>query len=217
LEKEEILEELKKLKPIDWFAAYQTVRIDGEVLLNGWRDKDLSRIEKFRPEDFKDKVVLDIGCSAGALCIIALEMGAKAVYGVDCMDDVIDLAKKIAELTRKDIKYAVANVKYPDFSKKVKNAFGLSSFDTVFFLSVVRSCGPPTQYGGTDEVDYEVVFNNLNAFTKEVLYFEGHGQDTEGQYREQFSRYLNSDHIEFLGMNTDTKAQPRPFFRCLMR
>ncbi|KAK4055939.1 Nuclear SAM-dependent mono-and asymmetric methyltransferase [Microbotryomycetes sp. JL221] len=49
-----------------------------------WRNKHL----------FKDKVVLDVGCGTGILCMFAAKAGAKKVIGVD-MSNIIDQATKI--------------------------------------------------------------------------------------------------------------------------
>jgi len=43
---------------------------------------------------FRDKVVLDVGCGTGILCMFAAKAGAKKVIGVD-MSDIIDQAKVI--------------------------------------------------------------------------------------------------------------------------
>ncbi|SGY16263.1 BQ5605_C012g06823 [Microbotryum silenes-dioicae] len=43
---------------------------------------------------FKDKVVLDVGCGTGILCMFAAQAGAKKVIGVD-MSNIIDQAQKI--------------------------------------------------------------------------------------------------------------------------
>lgn len=43
---------------------------------------------------FKDKVVLDVGCGTGILCMFAAKAGAKLVIGVD-MADIIDQARLI--------------------------------------------------------------------------------------------------------------------------
>merc|ERR1712024_140035 len=40
---------------------------------------------------FKDKVVLDVGCGTGILCMFAKKAGAKHVYGID-MSSIIDHA-----------------------------------------------------------------------------------------------------------------------------
>jgi len=45
---------------------------------------------------FKDKVVLDVGCGTGILCMFASKAGAKHVYGID-MSSIIDHAKTIVK------------------------------------------------------------------------------------------------------------------------
>ena len=45
---------------------------------------------------FKDKVVLDVGCGTGILCMFAKKAGAKHVYGID-MSSIIEHAKTIVK------------------------------------------------------------------------------------------------------------------------
>jgi protein arginine N-methyltransferase 1 len=45
---------------------------------------------------FKDKVVLDVGCGTGILCMFAAKAGAKKVIGID-MSNIIDQAQKIID------------------------------------------------------------------------------------------------------------------------
>jgi len=48
------------------------------------------------PLDFKNKVVLDVGCGTGILSIFAAQAGAKKVYAVEA-SDMADMARKLVE------------------------------------------------------------------------------------------------------------------------
>ena len=61
---------------------------------------------------FKDKVVLDVGCGTGILCMFAAKAGAKQVIGVDCSD--------ILEQTTKIVAQNVAETGLPDVITLVK-------------------------------------------------------------------------------------------------
>lgn len=67
-----------------YFDSYSHFGIHEEML------KDSVRTETYRnailnnPQLFKDKVVLDIGCGTGILCLFAAQAGAKKVYGIEC-------------------------------------------------------------------------------------------------------------------------------------
>lgn len=56
---------------------------------------------------FKDKVVLDVGCGTGILCMFAAKAGAKQVIGVDCSDIIeqsrIIVAQNVAETGLPDV------------------------------------------------------------------------------------------------------------------
>ena len=45
---------------------------------------------------FKDKIVMDVGCGTGILCMFAAKAGAKKVIGVEC-SSIIHQAKKIID------------------------------------------------------------------------------------------------------------------------
>lgn len=50
---------------------------------------------------FKDKVVLDVGCGTGILCMFAAKAGAKKVIGVD-MSSIVDQARVIVKDNKLD-------------------------------------------------------------------------------------------------------------------
>jgi len=77
----------------DYFEGYSHIGIHEEML------KDTIRTNTYRdailqnPSDYKDKIVLDVGCGSGILSFFAIQAGAKKVYGVDA-SDIIDEAQK---------------------------------------------------------------------------------------------------------------------------
>jgi len=48
----------------------------------------------FEEKDFKNKVVLDVGCGFGTLLIYALRKGAKTAYGIEISEEDLKTAKK---------------------------------------------------------------------------------------------------------------------------
>jgi type I protein arginine methyltransferase len=53
------------------------------MLKDAVRTRAYQRAIEENPQDFKDKIVLDIGCGTGILSIFAARAGAKHVYAVD--------------------------------------------------------------------------------------------------------------------------------------
>ena len=43
---------------------------------------------------FRDKVVLDVGCGTGILCMFAAQAGARKVIGIEC-SGIIEVAERI--------------------------------------------------------------------------------------------------------------------------
>jgi len=66
-----------------YFGSYSSHHIHEEMLKDTSRTLAYQRAIESNPEDFKDKIVLDIGCGTGILSLFAARAGAKHVYAVD--------------------------------------------------------------------------------------------------------------------------------------
>lgn len=66
-----------------YFNSYSSHHIHEEMLKDTSRTLSYQKAIEGNPEDFKDKIVLDIGCGTGILSIFAARAGAKHVYAVD--------------------------------------------------------------------------------------------------------------------------------------
>lgn len=66
-----------------YFNSYSSHHIHEEMLKDTSRTTAYQRAIENNPEDFKDKIVLDIGCGTGILSLFAAKAGAKHVYAVD--------------------------------------------------------------------------------------------------------------------------------------
>ena len=66
-----------------YFNSYSSFYIHEEMLKDRVRTKAYQKAIENNPNDFKDKIVLDIGCGTGILSIFAARSGAKHVYGVE--------------------------------------------------------------------------------------------------------------------------------------
>lgn len=197
---------------LDWFSTYQTLPYEGEP--KHWRDKDDSRLEKFLKSDFCNKYVLDIGCNVGGVMHYLKRDKTVVCHGIDCMADTVALARKINDHYKQDIKFQVADILHEDFIEKIKTRFERETFDTVLFLSVYHSISRKTRL--LDPEETKRIWEHLDKVTGEILYFEGHGNETEQQYRDLFNKYLPTYTINFLGMNNDYQNERypgRPFFR----
>jgi len=93
----EVTKEVKELTSKDYyFDSYSHFGIHEEMLKDTVRTKTYMKAIVNNKHLFKDKVVLDVGCGTGILCMFAAKAGAKKVIGVDCAG-IIDQAKKIVE------------------------------------------------------------------------------------------------------------------------
>lgn len=66
-----------------YFGSYSSFHIHEEMLKDSNRTETYRRAIENNPNDFKDKVVLDIGCGTGILSIFAARAGAKHVYAIE--------------------------------------------------------------------------------------------------------------------------------------
>lgn len=77
-----------------YFDSYSHFGIHEEMLKDKVRTGNYMRSIVNNKHLFKDKVVLDVGCGTGILCMFAAKAGAKKVIGVDCAG-IIEQAKVI--------------------------------------------------------------------------------------------------------------------------
>lgn len=81
----------------DYYAdSYSHFGIHEEMLKDEVRTLTYRRSMWDNKHLFKDKVVLDVGCGTGILCMFAAKAGAKKVIGID-MSNILDQAQKIIE------------------------------------------------------------------------------------------------------------------------
>jgi protein arginine N-methyltransferase 1 len=89
--------EAKELTSKDYyFDSYSHFGIHEEMLKDEVRTLTYMKSIVNNKHLFKDKVVLDVGCGTGILCMFAAKAGAKKVIGVDCAG-IIQQAKEIVK------------------------------------------------------------------------------------------------------------------------
>jgi len=79
-----------------YFSSYSHFGIHEDMLKDEVRTKSYMIACKNNAEQFKDKIVLDVGCGTGILSIFAAQAGAKHVYGIDNAE-IADFARAIIE------------------------------------------------------------------------------------------------------------------------
>ncbi|KAI9140152.1 S-adenosyl-L-methionine-dependent methyltransferase [Paraphysoderma sedebokerense] len=79
-----------------YFDSYAHFGIHEEMLKDEVRTLSYRNSMYHNRHLFKDKVVLDVGCGTGILCMFAAKAGAKMVIGID-MSNIIDTAKQIVK------------------------------------------------------------------------------------------------------------------------
>jgi 2-polyprenyl-3-methyl-5-hydroxy-6-metoxy-1,4-benzoquinol methylase len=79
-----------------YFEEYAKMYIHYEMIKDKMRTNSYRNAVLQNPQDFKDKVVLDVGCGTGILSIFCVEAGARKVYAVDA-SEIADHARKIVE------------------------------------------------------------------------------------------------------------------------
>lgn len=77
-----------------YFDSYAHYGIHEEMLKDEVRTKAYKNAILFNRHLFKDKIVLDVGCGTGILCMFAIQAGAKHVIGIEC-SSIIDVAQQI--------------------------------------------------------------------------------------------------------------------------
>jgi hypothetical protein len=127
--------------------TYQSIP---ELGIKGYRDNErraeLMQLDKI---DFKDKYVVDIGCSGGFYCRYAANKGAKRVMGID-LPEVIDTAFEISNL----LGYYNVDFVGSELEKEKDYDFGIAP-NIIFYLSVQRYFGYAPYLKKAETVIYE--------------------------------------------------------------
>merc|ERR1712215_438687 len=77
-----------------YFDSYAHFGIHEEMLKDEVRTMTYRNSMYHNKHLFKDKVVLDVGCGTGILCMFAAKAGAKKVIGIEC-SNIVDHARNI--------------------------------------------------------------------------------------------------------------------------
>jgi len=106
-----------------YFDSYSHFGIHEEMLKDKVRTGTYQKAILSNPHLFKDKIVLDIGCGTGILCLFAAKAGAKHVYGIEMAGIAHNARKIIEENGYSDritvIKGKVEEIELPSKVKKV--------------------------------------------------------------------------------------------------
>ncbi|CAG5115732.1 unnamed protein product, partial [Candidula unifasciata] len=101
-----------------YFDSYAHFGIHEEMLKDEIRTLTYRNSMYYNKHLFKGKVVLDVGCGTGILCMFAAKAGAAKVIGIEC-SSIIDYAQKIVAANGLDnvislVKGKVEEVSLPD-------------------------------------------------------------------------------------------------------
>eukprot|EP00212_Chloropicon_laureae_P002906 CAMPEP_0197486216 /NCGR_PEP_ID=MMETSP1311-20131121/1139_1 /TAXON_ID=464262 /ORGANISM="Genus nov. species nov., Strain RCC856" /LENGTH=343 /DNA_ID=CAMNT_0043029175 /DNA_START=33 /DNA_END=1064 /DNA_ORIENTATION=+ len=84
-----------------YFDSYSHFGIHEEMLKDEVRTSQYRRAIEHNRQNIEGKVVLDIGCGTGILSLFCAQVGAKAVYAIDC-SEIADYAKLIVKENKYD-------------------------------------------------------------------------------------------------------------------
>lgn len=147
----------------------------------GYRDNErrleLMQLDKI---DFKDKYVVDVGCSGGFYCRYAADRGAKRVMGID-LPEVIESTFEISNF----LGYHNIDFVGTTLEREKDYEFGFAP-NVIFFLSVQRYFGYAPYLKKADVVVYEHngdepeadLIEKFKTDFKEVVDLGNTGQDT---------------------------------------
>jgi len=85
-----------------YFDSYSHYTIHEDMLKDRVRTETYMNAIMQNKHLFKDKIVLDVGCGTGILCMFAAKAGAKKVIGIECADIYYSAQKIIEENGFKD-------------------------------------------------------------------------------------------------------------------
>ena len=80
-----------------YFQSYSHFGIHEEMLKDKVRTLAYRKAILNNQQLFRGKVVLDVGCGTGILCMFAAKAGAKAVYGIECASIAVQARQIVAD------------------------------------------------------------------------------------------------------------------------
>ena len=124
---------------------------------HGGKRNTNKRLELYEFHDFKNKVVLDVGCNLGMMCRAAFKNGAKRVVGFD-WPDLVSVSRELAISDGYfNLDFYGVDLRHMDW-KKIVEMSGIDKYDIILFLAMEQSLGKPSWLSKC-----------------ETLLFEGHG------------------------------------------
>lgn len=102
-----------------YFGSYSSFHIHEEMLKDTVRTRTYQRAIMDNPEDFKDKIVLDIGAGTGILSMFAARAGAKHVYAIEFAEIAV-FAREIIKKNGLEDKITVIKGKMEEIELPVK-------------------------------------------------------------------------------------------------
>jgi len=165
----------------DYFEGYSHIGIHEEMLKDTIRTTTYRDAFLHNPSDFKDKIVLDVGCGSAILSFFAVQAGAKKVYGVDA-SDIIDEARKVVEHNKLTDKIILIKGKIEDIQLPEKVDIIISEWMGYFLLyesmlpSVLLARDKWLVQGGkiypTEANIYIAPFEDEDIYAERVSYWE---------------------------------------------
>jgi len=102
-----------------YYGSYSHFYIHEEMLKDTTRTRAYQQAIENNPEDFKDKIVMDIGCGTGILSIFAVRAGAKHVYAVENAE-IANFAREIVKMNGMEDKITILKGKVEEVELPVK-------------------------------------------------------------------------------------------------
>jgi SAM-dependent methyltransferase len=173
-----------------WFRDYQEI----PGVRTGKRKLD-DRVDGFDVGDFDGRSVLDLGCNLGQMSLFAAWHGASRVLGVEYDKDAFLAAMDIRNhQDPSTVQYKLDDLDNPLFWHHIE------PHDTVLLLSVIDTRELTNRFG---------ILSRACMKCKDVLYFEGHGN----QPRSKYFKYI-LDNTDFTQVEHIGRFEGRNLFRC---
>jgi len=117
----------------DYFESYAHLSIHEEMIKDYVRTNTYRKAILENAADFKDKVVVDVGCGTCILSFFCIQAGAKKVYAVDA-SDIVDYAKLVVESNHMTDKIIIMKGKVEDLELPEKVDIIISEWMGYFLL-----------------------------------------------------------------------------------